>query len=334
MQSREEGGSQIREEERTRYPLPEIGLAQVEEARVRITPHIHRTPILTCATLDRLAGKQLFFKCENMQKVGAFKFRGACNAVFKLSEEESRKGVATHSSGNHAQALALAARMRGVQAYIVMPFDAPQIKKNAVRDYGASIVECAQQERQATADRVVDETGAVFIHPYNNLDIIAGQGTMALEILEQVENLDAIIAPVGGGGMISGIAVAVKGKNAAIKIFAAEPKDADDAWRSKEAGTLIPQTGTQTIADGLRTSLGSYTWPIVRDKVEAVVTVSEEQIRAAMRLIWERMKVVVEPSAAVGLAAVLSEEFKKRTDIQRVCIVLCGGNIDLDQWKW
>ncbi|KAL6054374.1 Serine dehydratase [Balamuthia mandrillaris] len=330
------------EEEGEGYPYPDhIGIEQVREAQERIEGHAHRTPVLTCNALDRLAGRQLFFKCENFQKVGAFKFRGAFNAVAKLSEEAARKGVVTHSSGNHAQALALAAKLRGIPAYVVMPVDAPAVKKAAVREYGATIIDCTDvSSRQPTADRVAQETGATFIHPYNNPDIIAGQGTMALEILAQVEDLDAIVAPIGGGGMISGICVAAKALKPDIHIIAAEPKDADDAWRSKQEGRLVPQTGTKTIADGLRTGLGSLTWPIVREHVTAVVTVSEEDIKAAMRLIWERMKVVVEPSAGVGLAAVLrGKEFQGEghapfSSMKRICVVLCGGNVDLDNFSW
>lgn len=314
-----------------------VGLAEVQEAAKRIEGKAHITPILTCATLDALTnGCNLFFKCENLQRVGAFKIRGACNAVFKLTDEEARKGVVTHSSGNHAQALALAAKLRGIPAYIVMPLSAPAVKKRGVLGYGAQVIDCPTVEsRQPTADRIVAETGAVFIHPYNNPDVIAGQATIALEALEQVADLDAIITPVGGGGMMSGVAIAAKALKPGIKVFGAEPKDADDAYRSKEAGELLPQTGTSTIADGLRTGLGSLTWPVVRDLVDAIYTVSEEEIKAAMRLVWERMKLVVEPSGAVSLAAVLSEDFRKANpDVRRICVVFSGGNVDLDAWRW
>ncbi len=311
-------------------------LAAVRNAAQRIASVAHRTPVATCATLDALAGRQLFFKCEQLQKVGAFKFRGAANAVMKLSDAAAARGVVTHSSGNHAQALALAAKLRGIPAHIVMPRNASAVKRRAVEGYGARVIECEPtlSARATTAAAVVTETGATFIHPYDHPDIIAGQGTAALELLEQVPRLDAIIAPVGGGGLLSGTCIAAKGLAPSIRIIAAEPQGADDAARSLAAGKLIPQTAPNTLADGLLTSLGELTWPIIRDHVERVVTVSDAQIVAAMRLAWERAKLLIEPSAAVALAVALSEEFKMLRNIDRVSIVLSGGNVDLDHLPW
>ena len=311
-------------------------LQDVREAARRIAGLAHRTPIMTCATLDHFAGRQIFFKCEHLQKVGAFKFRGASNAVAKLPEELAARGVVTHSSGNHAQAVALAAQMRGIQAHIVMPSNALQVKRRAVEGYGGRVIECEPtlEARDATAQEVIAETGATFIHPYNHPDIIAGQGTVGLELLDQVSGLDAIVSPIGGGGLISGICVATHGLDPSIRIFAAEPLGADDAARSKAAGKLIPQTGPDTIADGLLTSMGDLTWPIIRDHVEHVVTVTEEQIIDAMRLAWERAKLLIEPSAAVPLAAVLTDEFKATEGLERVGIVLSGGNVDLENLPW
>jgi threonine dehydratase len=317
--------------------MPEyaVNLAAVREAAVRIGPFIHRTPVMTCATLDKQAGCSLFFKCENLQKIGAFKYRGATNSVQKLTDEQAARGVVTHSSGNHAQALALAARVRGVPAYIVMPKTAPLVKKNAVEGYGGIVTLCEPtlEAREATAAEVVARTGGTLIPPFDFADVIAGQGTAALELLEDVPALDAIITPVGGGGLLSGCAVAARGIRSSIRIFGAEPLGADDAARSKAAGRFIPQTAPNTIADGLLTSLGELTWPIIRDQVERVVTVSDDQIRAAMRLVWERMKLIVEPSGAVGLAAALTEEFRS-LDVKRVGIVFSGGNVNLDKLYW
>lgn len=311
-------------------------LSSVREAAARIASLVHRTPIATCATLDRLAQRPLFFKCENLQKVGAFKFRGACNAVMKMPDEVAARGVVTHSSGNHAQALALAAQTRGIPAHIVMPTSASPVKKRAVIDYGANVIECEPtlDARESTASQVQQETGAALIHPYDNADIIAGQGTAALELLEQVGNLDTIVAPVGGGGLISGICAAVKELNPSIQIIAAEPQGADDAARSKAANQLIPQTEPNTIADGLLTSLGELTWPFIRDHVSRVITVSDEEIISAMRLAWERAKLLIEPSAAVTIAAVLSNAFAEDMNAQRVGVILSGGNVNLDKLPW
>ena len=309
-----------------------ITLEDVRAAASRIAGLVHRTPVMTCATLDALAGKAIFLKCENFQKVGAFKFRGACNAVAQLDPATAERGVVTHSSGNHAQALALAARMRNIPAYIVMPRTAPAVKRRAVEGYGGKVYPCEPNlaAREAEAAKLLRETGATLIPPYDHPHVIAGQATIALEVLDQAPQLDALIAPVGGGGLMAGLAIAARGVNPKIRVFAAEPAGADDAARSFAAGNLLPQTGPKTIADGLLTSLGQLTWPIIRDRVERIVTVSDEQIVAAMRLIWERAKIIIEPSSAVPVAAVLSDEFKAIKDIRRVGIVLSGGNVDLD----
>jgi threonine dehydratase len=313
---------------------PPIGIEDIRRAAVRIRPYAHRTPIMTSATMDALTGATLFFKCENLQRVGAFKFRGAANAVFSLDEAAARRGVATHSSGNHAQALALAARLRGIGATIVMPRDAPKVKVDAVRGYGARIVfsGSAPEDRERALVDVVKETGAEFVHPSDDLRVIAGQGTCALEVIEEVPDLDAVIAPVGGGGLLSGTALAARGAAPNTRVIGAEPAAADDAWRSFTTGTLFPSGNPKTIADGLRTSLGPNTFPIVRSCVAAVVTTSEEAIVRAMRLVWERMKVVIEPSAAVPLAAIM--EGKLDIKGQRVAIILSGGNVDLDALPW
>jgi threonine dehydratase/serine racemase len=312
-------------------PAYAASIHDIRAAAERIAGKAHRTPVVTCETIDRFAARLVFFKCEHLQKVGAFKFRGACNAVSVLSEEEARRGVVTHSSGNHAQALALAARMRGIPAHIVMPHGSAAVKKAAVEGYGARVVECEPTlaARETTAARVQEETGATFIHPYDNARIIAGQGTAALELFEQVTDLDALVVPVGGGGLLAGSCIATRALSPKTRIFAAEPKGADDAARSFAAGKLIPQTDPQTIADGLRTSLGELTWPIIRDHIERVVAVGDDEIVAAMRLAWERAKLLIEPSAAVALAAVLSEEFRSLEAIDRIGIVLSGGNVDV-----
>ena len=309
-----------------------VDLQAIREAAVRIAGVVHRTPVMTCATLDQLAGRRLFFKCENLQKVGAFKYRGATNAVLKLTDAEAARGVVTHSSGNHAQALALAARVRGIPAYIVMPRTAPLVKKNAVEGYGGIVTLCEPtlEARESAAAALVAQTGGTLIPPFDHADVIAGQGTAALELLEDVPDLDAIIAPVGGGGLLSGCAIAAAG----LRIFGAEPLGADDAARSKAAGQLLPQTGPNTIADGLLTGLGELTWPIVRDRVEGIFTVTDDQIRAAMRLVWERMKLIVEPSGAVGLSVALSEEFRSLPNLGKVGIILSGGNVNLDKLYW
>jgi len=311
-------------------------LNAVRAAAKCIEGFAHRTSVSTCTTLDHLAGRQLYFKCENFQKVGAFKFRGACNAVRRLPDEVTAQGVVTHSSGNHAQALALAAKLRGISAHIVMPTNCRPVKRKAVESYGGHVIFCdpTLEARQAKATAVQDETGATLIPPYDHPDVIAGQGTAALEFLDQVPELDAIVAPIGGGGLVSGSCVAAHGLKPGIQIFAAEPQGADDAARSVAAGKLIPKTSPNTIADGLLTSLGDLTWPIIRDHVESVITVSEQQIIGAMRLMWERAKLLIEPSSAVAMAAVLTEQFKVKRGLDRVGIVLSGGNVDLDHLPW
>ena len=308
----------------------------VRDAARRIAPWAHRTEVRTCAALDARVGRKLFFKCEHLQRVGAFKFRGACNAVMKLPADVAARGVVTHSSGNHAQALALAARLRGIAATIVMPSNSMAVKRRAVEEYGARVVECEPTlaARETTAARVLAETGGTLIPPYDHPDVIAGQGTATMELLAQVPDLDAVIAPVGGGGLISGACLAAVGSRLGVRVFAAEPKGADDAARSKAAGRFVPQTDPRTIADGLRTSLGELTWPFVRDHVERVVTVTEDEIVDAMRLAWERAKLLIEPTSAVAIAAVLSEEFRALDGLERVGVILSGGNVDLEALPW
>ena len=313
-----------------------ITLADVQAAAKRIATWIHHTPIMTCATLDQLAGRRLYFKCEQWQKVGAFKFRGAANAVLRLSDAEAQRGVVTHSSGNHAQALALAARLRGIAAHIVMPSSATPVKRRAVEGYGANVIECAPTlaARETTVAEVQQRTGAILIPPYNHADVIAGQGTAALEMLAEHPELDAIVAPIGGGGLMAGVTVAAKGLKPAIRMFAAEPVGADDAARSKASGTLVLHTAPNTIADGLLTSMGELTWPIVRDQVEAVVTVREDEIVQAMRLLWERAKLLIEPSSAVAVAALLTPMMRELPGMPNVGVILSGGNVDLDRLPW
>jgi threonine dehydratase len=309
-------------------------IQDIREAAARIKPYAHRTPILTSRTMDALSGASLFFKAENLQRMGAFKFRGAVNAVFSLNEAEAGRGVITHSSGNHAQALALAARIRGIQACIVMPQDAPRVKVEAVRGYGAQIVfsGSAPQDRERTLKEVAEQRGSVFIHPSDDLRVIAGQGTCALEILEEIPDLDMVVAPVGGGGLLSGTAIAVHGASPRSRVVGAEPAAADDAYRSFTSGVLHPSGNPRTIADGLRTSLGPNTFPIVRARVAEIVTTGEEAIVKAMKLLWERMKIVVEPSGAVPLAAILEGKLDVRGT--RTAIILSGGNVDLDTLPW
>jgi threonine dehydratase len=311
-------------------------LAAVRTAAARIAEHVHRTPIATCATLDARAGRRLFFKCEHFQRGGSFKLRGACNAVLRLDDAAAARGVAAHSSGNFAQAIAIAARDRGIAAHVVMPSNAPEVKRRAVEEYGARVVpsDAAVSAREKRLAEVLDETGATPLHPYDHADVIAGQGTAALELLEDVPDLDALVVPIGGGGLISGCAVAARALRPGLRVFGAEPLGADDAARSKRSGTLVPQTAPKTIADGLVTSLGALTWPIVRDLVDAIAVVSEEEIVAAMRLAWERAKLLVEPSAAVAVAAVLSDGFRAKPGLARVGVILSGGNVDLDRLPW
>ena len=303
-------------------------------AAERMAEHIHRTPVATCASIDRIAGAELFFKCENLQKVGAFKARGATNAVFSLDDEAAARGVCTHSSGNHAAALARAAGLRGIPAYIVMPSSAPPVKKAAVAGYGAVITECEPtlEARATTLAKVQDQTGATFIHPYDDPRVIAGQGTAALELLEQAPELKVVLVPVGGGGLASGTTIAVSSLRPEIEVWGAEPAGADDAFRSLRDGELYPSVEPTTIADGLLTSLSDRTFRILSNGLAGILTVDEATIVRAMRLLWERAKLLVEPSAAVPLAAVLSN--RGRFEGRKVGIILSGGNVDLDNLPW
>lgn len=311
--------------------VPRPDLEAIQAAARRIAPYIHKTPVLTCRGIDAMAGAHLLFKCENFQKVGAFKFRGACNTVFSLSEVEASKGVVTHSSGNHAAALSLAARLRGIDAHIVMPGSSPPVKRAAVEGYGGKIHLCEPtlEARETTAASVMEETGAVLVHPYNDHRIIAGQATAALELLEEVGDLDVVMTPVGGGGLLSGTLLTVKALSPGTRVIAGEPTGADDACRSLEAGKIIPSIDPKTVADGLLTSLGDLTFPIIKEHVQEIITVEDEQILHALRLVWERMKIVIEPSAAVPLAALLKE--KERFAGQRIGIILSGGNVQLER---
>lgn len=303
-------------------------------AHERIRPFIHRTPVLTSSYLNELTGAQLFFKCENFQKAGAFKVRGACNAVFGLSDEAAKNGVATHSSGNHALSLSYAAGRRGIPCHVVMPRTAPQAKKDAVRGYGGVITECdpSTTSREETFARVQAETGAEFVHPYNDPRVIAGQGTCSKELMEQTGGLDAVIAPIGGGGMISGTCLTLSTLAPDVAIYAAEPEQADDAYRSFKAGHIIADDAPTTIADGLKVPLKETTWHFVSSFVTDIFTASEQEIIDAMKLTWQRMKIVMEPSCAVPLATIL-----KNPDVfrgKRVGVVITGGNVDLDTLPW
>ncbi|KAJ4849339.1 hypothetical protein Tsubulata_010249 [Turnera subulata] len=311
-----------------------VDISTIREAQARIKSFIHRTPVLTSESLDNISGRKLFFKCECFQKGGAFKFRGACNAIFSLSDNEAAKGVTTHSSGNHAAALALAAKTRGVPAYVVIPKTAPTCKVENVIRYGGQIIwsEDSLQSREMTAAKVLEDTGAVLVHPYNDARIISGQGTISLELLEQAPHLDAIVVPISGGGLISGVALAAKSINPSLRVLAAEPSGANDAALSKAAGKIITLPETKTVADGLRAHLGNLTWSIVRDFVDDVIVVHDTEIIEAMKLCYEILKVAVEPSGAIGLAAVLSQHFQKCQawrDCNRIGIILSGGNVDL-----
>ena len=306
----------------------------VLQARERIEPYIHRTPVLTSTYFNELTGAQLFFKCENFQKAGAFKVRGACNAVFGLSEDQALKGVATHSSGNHALSLSYAAGRRGIPVSVVMPRTAPEAKKAAVRGYGGKVFECepSTTAREAMLEELVARTGADFVHPYNDHRVIAGQATCSLELREDVGELDAIVAPIGGGGMISGTCLAMSNRSPQTQIFAAEPKNADDAYRSFHAGEIIEDDAPQTVADGLKVSLRPRTWHFVSNYVKDILLATEDEIIDAMYLTWQRMKIVVEPSSCVPLATII-----KNREIfagKRVGVILTGGNVDLKKLPW
>jgi threonine dehydratase len=304
-------------------------LDAVREAQRRIAPHVHRTPVLTSASLDERAGARLFFKCENLQRTGSFKMRGATNAVFSLLDAEAGRGVLTHSSGNHAAAIALAARRRGIPAWIVMPSNAPHTKRRAVEDYGGRVTECEPNlaSREAVAVALQQKTGARLIHPYNDEAVIAGQATAALELLEEIPGLDMIVAPVSGGGLLSGTAIVARSLNPGIRVIGAEPANADDAHRSFAAGHIEPAAKTETIADGLRATLCPLTFAILRDRVDEIALVAEEEILPAMLFIWERLKLVIEPSSAVAVVPVL--ERRVNAAGRKVGIILSGGNLDL-----
>ena len=308
--------------------------ADMLSAHERIKPHIHRTPVLTSRVINELSGAELFFKCENFQKAGAFKARGASNAVFGLNDAQTAKGVATHSSGNHGTCLSYAAGRRGIPCTVVMPRTAPQAKKDAVRGYGGKVVECepSTSSREAVFAEVVAETGAEFVHPYNDPRVIAGQATCSKELVEQVDRLDAVIAPIGGGGMVSGTCLTLSNLAPQIKIYAAEPEQADDAYRSFKAGHIIADDAPNTVADGLKVPLKDLTWHFVSKHVTDIFTASEQEIVDAMKLIWKRMKIIMEPSSAVPLATIL-----KNRDVfagKRVGMIITGGNVDLDKLPW
>jgi threonine dehydratase len=309
------------------------------DAHARIAPRIHRTPVLTSASLDAMSGARLFFKCENLQKTGSFKIRGASNAILSLSEEEAARGIVTQSSGNHGAAVACAAGWRGVPAFIVMPENAPRVKVRAIEAYGGKITFCEPKvsSRNEVCARIQSETGAVLVHPFDNDQIIAGQATAAKELLEEIPDLDAVCAPVSGGGLLSGTCLGAKGLHPAILVFGCEPQRADDAYRSLNSGTLQSLESSDTIADGLRASLAARTFAILRDNVERILLASEEEIIAAMRTVWERMKIIIEPSSAVAIApllksdAVASLELPSRADgaPPKIGVIFSGGNVDL-----
>ncbi|MDH3314783.1 MAG: pyridoxal-phosphate dependent enzyme [Gammaproteobacteria bacterium] len=310
------------------------GIDEVRDAAARIRPYAHLTPVLTSAAIDGISGASVYFKCENFQKVGAFKFRGAVNAIFSLSGDAVARGVATHSSGNHAAAVSLAASLRNAASTVVMPENANATKRAAVEGYGGKVVLCepSQKSREETLAGILAESGATFIPPYDDYRVIAGQGTAALELLEHAPDLDAILAPVGGGGLLAGTALAASGLSPGTRIFGAEPRAADDAYRSLRAGRIQSLNSTNTIADGLRTNVGKLTFPIILEHVEDILCVTESEIIAAMRLVWERMKIVIEPSAAVPVAALL-----RSPDLftgKQVGVILSGGNVDLATLPW
>ena len=316
-------------------PAPALpDLDAILAAHARIAPNVHRTPVLTSASIDTEVGARLHFKCENFQKIGAFKARGACNAVFSLGVDEARNGVVTHSSGNHGAALAYAARRRGIRAWVVMPDNAPKVKQDNVRRLGATIRFCAPTvaAREAGCADIQRETGAMLIHPFDDARVIAGQATAAVELLEQAGNLDVIVAPCGGGGLLSGTAIAAKALRPAIRVFGAEPANAGDAAASFRSGKIEPLPQTSTIADGLRTSLAPRTFAAIRAHVDSFGTCSEEAIVRAMRMTWEQMKIVIEPSAAVPLACLI----ERTLDVAgaRVGIIVSGGNVDLERLPW
>jgi threonine dehydratase len=309
-------------------------LEAIREAHRRIASRIHRTPVITSSSLDEIAGAQIFFKCENLQKTGSFKIRGATNAVFSLSDEEARHGVVAPSSGNHGAALALAAKWRGIPAWVIMPSNSSAVKKRAVEAYGGTITECEPNmaSREATAADVMKRTGAHLVHPYNDPRVIAGQGTAAIELLEQAPDLDVIITPASGGGLLSGTAIAAKSLRPEIRVVGGEPRNADDAYRSMASGKIEPAAKTETIADGLRATLCPLTFSILRERVDEISLVAEEEIVSTMMLLWERAKIVVEPSGAVAAAPVLLRRIK--AEGKKVGVILSGGNVDLERLPW
>ena len=302
----------------------------IKNVAKKIKPYIYETPILTSTLLNQIVGCNIFFKCENFQKIGAFKMRGATNAILNLSEEQKAKGVVTHSSGNFAQALSLAANKLGLKAYIVMPSSAPQVKIDAVKGYGGEVIICPPtlKDRETNAERISIENGATFIHPSNDLDVIKGQGTAAFELLEKYSNLDAIFTPVGGGGLVAGTILAVQQRSPNCKIYGGEPENVDDAFRSLKSGRIETNETTDTIADGLKTQLGDINFPIIRNGIEEIVLVTEDQILSALKLIWSRLKIVIEPSSAVAFAALIN----KSADLNSkdIGVILSGGNVNLD----
>ncbi len=309
-------------------------LAAIRQAAERISGLVHRTPLMRSHSLDRMFDGELHFKCEHLQRVGAFKARGAANAVFLLSDKELGRGVATHSSGNHGAAVALAASSKNAQAWVVMPEDAPAVKKRAVESYGANIVSCKPGlgNREAALQKLVDEKGAHVIHPYNDYRVIAGQGTVALEIMEQQEDIDLLMVPVGGGGLLSGSLLVIKELRSQVQVIGIQPARADDARQALDSGERVIIDSPDTIADGLRASLGDKTFPIIAELVDDIVTVSEDAIRDATRLVWERMKQLIEPSAAVPVAALLEGRIELKG--RRAAVVFTGGNLDLDRLPW
>jgi len=312
--------------------LPDI--IAIREAAARIAPYINRVPVLTSSTINSITGASVYFKCENFQKAGAFKSRGATNAVFSLEQPELAHGVATHSSGNHAQALARAAKLRNTKAYIVMPETSPEVKVNAVKHYGGLITFCKPtlQDREDTLKNIIAQTGALEIHPYNKYEVIAGQGTSPLDILEEISNPDIIMTPVGGGGLLSGTAICTKCLSPKTLVYAAEPSAADDAFQSYYSGRFVPSVNPKTIADGLLTSLGSLTYPVITRHVDKILTTPDEDIVKAMHFIWERMKIIIEPSSAVPVAALLMN--KAIFSGKKVVIIISGGNVDLNKLPW
>lgn len=311
-------------------------VADILRAAERLSPWVRRTPVLTSHSMDRQSGLHLYFKCENLQRTGSFKIRGALNAIMRLDSDAATRGVLTASSGNFAQGIAWSARHRRISAHVVMPADAPRVKRNAVEALGAIVHVCAPTlaDRDAVTKTILAETGAVFISSHDHPDVITGQGTIAIEFLDQVPSLDAIIAPVGGGGLIAGIAIATGALRPGLRVIGAEPVGASDAARSKALGYFVPEPNPRTIAKGLAIGLGEVTWPLVRDLVDEVILVDEDSIVAAMRLIWERLKLVIEPSAAVAVAVALAPEFRDHMGLERVGVVLSGGNVDLDDLPW